>query len=94
MELRERYRSELAGSRNRSMEVVEMIFENPVINTAAVCEQLNVTTQGALNLIRSIEARGWLTTVGHVGRGGAAMWIAYDVFRTMSEPQPREDALR
>jgi Fic family protein len=88
MELRERYRSELAGSRNRSMEVVEMIFENPVINTAAVREQLNVTTQGALNLIRSIEARGWLTTVGHVGRGGAAMWIAYDVFRTMSEPQP------
>lgn len=84
LELRERYRSSLAGSRNRSPEVVEMLFENPVLSSTVVREQLEVTTQGALNLIRSLEARGWLTQIGTSGRGGAVWWMAPEIFDVMS----------
>jgi Fic family protein len=91
LELRERYRLELLGARNRSTELVEMIFENPVITSAAVKEQLQVTTQGAHNLIRSLENRGWLQPIGAAGRGGAHRWVAGEVLRTISEdlvPEP------
>jgi Fic family protein len=83
--LRERYRAELAGSRNRSSEVVEMLFENPYLMTGAVKEQLGVSTQGALNLIRSLEARGWLRQMGTSGRGGGALWVASEIFDTMAD---------
>jgi Fic family protein len=83
--LREKYRLELVGSRNRSLEVVEMLFANPILTTAAVRDNLDVTTQGALNLIRSLEARGWLQQLGSTGRSGATLWMAQEIFRTMSE---------
>jgi len=48
-----------------------MIFENPVLTNAAVRKRMNVNTQGALNLIRCIEARDWLEQVGTAYRCGA-----------------------
>jgi Fic family protein len=83
--LRERYRSELAGSRNRSSEVVELLFENPVLTSAVVKEQLGVSTQGALNLIRSLETRQWIRQLGTGGRGGATLWVASEIFATMAD---------
>lgn len=85
LELRETYRSALAGTRSRSAEVVEMLFENPIITTHAVREQLGVTAQGALNLIRSLETRGWLKQLRKAGRGGGTLWLAPEVFMTMED---------
>jgi Fic family protein len=90
--LRERYRAELLGSRNRAVEIVELLFENPVLTTATIRDQLQVTTQGALNLIRSIEARGWLTRIGTLGRGGAMVWRAEEIFHTIRDDAPDRDA--
>ena len=85
LDLRERYRTELAGSRNRASEVVELLFENPVITAAIVRDALQVSNQGALNLIRSLQARNWLVRLANVGRGGARMWLAVDVYNSIED---------
>jgi HTH DNA binding domain len=65
-ELRERYREQLAGSRSRASEVVDLLFENPFLTARTVVDRLGVTNQGALNLIRALEVRGWLAEMGAI----------------------------
>jgi len=84
LDLREQYRAELSGSRSRATDVVETLFTNPVITTTLIREILNITSQGALNLIRSLESRGWLSPIGTTGRGGAKLWMANQVFSIIS----------
>jgi Fic family protein len=85
LDLRERYRTEVLGSRNRSNEIVEMLFANPVVTSANVKDHLNVSNQGALNLIRSLEKRNWLVQIANVGRGGAGLWVAAEIMDAMTE---------
>ncbi|HLI75572.1 MAG TPA: Fic family protein, partial [Acidobacteriaceae bacterium] len=87
LDLREHYRTELSSSRSRAIEVVELLFTNPVITTAMIRRNLEVTTQGAINLIRSLESRGWLADVGSSGRGGATQWLARDVYEVVSREE-------
>lgn len=87
-DLRERYRSQLAGSRSRAVEVVDLLFVNPFVTVRRVANVLGVTPQGASNLIRQLEARGWLEMVGQFGRGGRNNWVAPEVFDAVSDPAP------
>lgn len=87
-DLREQYRSDLAGTRSRAVEVVDLLFINPFVTVRRVANALGVTTQGASNLIRQLEDRGWLELVGQFGRGGRNNWIAPDVFDAVSDPAP------
>ena len=87
-DLRERYRSELAGSRSRAAEVVDLLFVNPFVTVRRVANALSVTTQGAANLIRQLADRGWLHYMGQSGRGGRNLWIAEEVFAAVSDPAP------
>ena len=59
-DLRESYRAQLAGVRSRANEVVDMLFENPFVTARQVAEKLSITPQGALNLVRALQERGWL----------------------------------
>lgn len=95
-DLRESYRAALAGSRSRAVEVVDLVFANPFVTAQAVVARLGVTNQGALNLIRQLEARGWVSPIGTLaGRGGRSLWLAQEVYAAVSEPaptpRPRED---
>jgi Fic family protein len=92
LDLREQYRTELSGSRSRAIDVVEVLFMNPVVSTALIRQKLNVTAQGALNLIRSLQDRKWLTQIGSSGRGGAAIWLASDVFDIIAAENDLESA--
>jgi Fic family protein len=87
VDLRERYRQELAGSKSRAIEVVELMVENPILSTYSIERRLQVTNQGALNLIKQLERRGWITKVGKFGRGGRTFWVADDVFMTLNAPR-------
>lgn len=87
-DLREQYRSQLAGSRSRAVEVVDLLFVNPFVTVRRVANLLGVTPQGASNLIRQLEERGWLEMVGQFGRGGRNNWVAPDIFDAMSDPAP------
>jgi Fic family protein len=91
-ELRESYRKQLAGSRSRASEVVDLMFDNPFLTARSVARRLRVTNQGALNLIRSLEKRGWLADLGTLGRGGRVSWVALDVWRIMDRPLVDEQA--
>jgi len=87
-DLRERYRSALAGSRSRAVEVVDRLFVNPIVTVRSVASALGITTQGAANLVRQLQSRGWLELAGTFGRGGRNYWIAQEVFSAISDPAP------
>jgi Fic family protein len=85
-ELRENYRKQLAGTRSRASEVVDLLFENPFLTARTVADRLGVTNQGALKLVRALESRGWLAEMGTIGRGGRMYWTAADIFRIVDRP--------
>lgn len=87
LDLMDRYRDELAGSRSRSVEVVDLLFRTPVLSATEVRTTLNMSHQGALNLIRGLEKRGWLVpTPSKGGRGGGQVWLAQEVFDAVDGP--------
>lgn len=81
-DLHGRYRGDLiATTRSRAPEVVDLMVSHPVITVSAVEDLLGVTHQGALNIVRQIEARGWLSEMGSYGRGGRKYWVAPEIMR-------------
>jgi Fic family protein len=89
-DLRERYRADLAGSRSRAVEVVDLLFENPILSARRVADRLGVTVQGAHRLVRQLEERGWLDAIGSLGRGGRAYWVATEILDAISDPRESE----
>jgi Fic family protein len=85
-DLRETYRSQLAGSRSRASEVVDELFVNPVVSIRRISNALGMTHQGATNLIRQLEDRGWLEPLGRFGRGATRYWMAVDVLMILNPP--------
>jgi Fic family protein len=79
-DLREKYRTELAGSRSRATEVVDLLFENPFMTATLVSQRLEITAQGARNLMRGLEKKGWLEPLGNFGPGGRTIWVALEIF--------------
>jgi Fic family protein len=88
VDLREHYRAELAGSRSRAAEVVDLFFANPFLTARRVQTALGITNQGAHSLLRQLEARRWLDNVGTFGRGGRTYWLAREVYDVISDPTP------
>lgn len=86
VELRERYLAEASSTRSHLPGLVEIIFRNPFITVRHAERRLNVTNQGARNLIREAERRGWLTAIGTRGRGGRTYWVASEVFSIIEAP--------
>jgi Fic family protein len=87
VDLRGRYRLGLAGSRSRAVEVVDLIMENPIINSSTIQHRLKVTNQGARNLILQLERRGLIERLGRFGRGGRQFWLAPEVFTVLNRPR-------
>lgn len=80
VDLREKYRKSLRGSRSRAGEIVDLLFENPVVTTQRVHEALDVTIPGALNLVRHLERLGVVQDSGlRLGRGGRRYWVATEI---------------
>ena len=79
LDLREKYRTELSGTRSRATDLVDMLFENPIVSSKQVQEGLGVSNQGALNLLRGLEDRGWLRSFDVQGRGSRRFWVAPEI---------------
>lgn len=86
VDLRERYRQSLAGSRTRVAEVVDLMLLTPVVTTRLVADRLAVTPQAALNYINELAERGWLQQLPTRGRGGRIYWVAAEVFAVLEAP--------
>jgi Fic family protein len=83
VDLRERYRQALRGSRSRAPEVVDLLLGNPVLTAGRVERELAVTNAGALNLIRQLESLEVVQDVGRTGRGGRRVWVAHEVLTVL-----------
>ena len=87
VDLRERYRLDLAGTRSRAAEVVDLVMENPIISSYTIERRMEVTNQGARNLILQLQRRGLIEPLGRFGRGGRQFWVAPEVFAVLDQPR-------
>ncbi len=78
-DLRERYRRDLASTRSRAHEVVDLMLANPVVTVQRVQRGPGITQPGARNLINSLQDRGWLRQVPVRGPAGRLYWMAAEV---------------
>lgn len=78
-DLRERYRDVLAGqTRSRAHEVVDLLFENPVLTGTSVARRLGVTGQSGINLCRQLERAGLVQELDRVP-GRRLRWVAREI---------------
>lgn len=82
VDLRERYRARLSGDLSRAVEVIDLVFQNPVVTTNRVAAELGITVQGALNHIRRIEGVGIVQEKAGIP-GRSKRWEASEVLRTL-----------
>lgn len=92
VEIRERYTRAALLERSSLPRLVELIIKNPYVTVKYVETQLELTNQGARNLIKNAEVRGWLTSLGNFGRGGREHWYAQEIFRIMEMPMSYDNA--
>jgi Fic family protein len=78
VDLREEYRQRLTGRRARLAEVVDLVFENPIITSQRVAGALGITDAGAKNLIRALEEVDILVE-GTPTRRRKKRWIGTEV---------------
>jgi Fic family protein len=83
-DLREGYRHQLAGTRSRAAEVVDLLFENPIASAPAVAASLGITGQGAKYLITQLEERAILRPFEAVP-GRRNTWLAEAILDIVAE---------
>ena len=78
IDLGEKYRRQLAGSRGRAHELIDALLAAPFITTQAVVKRLNISTTGAGNMLRQLEAEGILRPTRRIP-GRSYRWVAHEV---------------
>ncbi|WP_327390358.1 Fic family protein [Streptomyces microflavus] len=87
VKLRERYYRDSQMDRSRVAALIPMMFSNPFLHVRRVQRELDVTAQGARNLLeRASEKYSWLAQAGTVGRGGMTLWVAEEIFSIIDRP--------
>jgi len=86
VEIRETYHSEAIKERSSLPRLVDVIVRNPFVTVKSVEIRLELTNQGARNLIKNAEARGWLRSLGAHGQGGRELWFSPAIFEVMEMP--------
>ena len=81
-DLRETYRARLSGSRSRAVEVVDLLFQNPVLVASRVAAELNVTGQSAINHLRRLQNEGIVHEL-HQFPGRSKGWMAREILRAL-----------
>jgi Fic family protein len=78
VDLREDYRLRLAGRRARFPEVIDLVFENPIVTSQRVAGALDITDAGAKNLIRGL-VEADILVAGQPTRRRKKRWIGNEV---------------
>ena len=81
-DLREGYRSRFRGDRSRAIEVVDLVFENPILVTSHVATRLGITLQNALTHLRKLQGYGIIEEVKGVP-GRSKRWRAVEVLHAL-----------
>lgn len=91
VQIRERFHNEAVKERSSLPRLVDVIVRNPFVTVASVERELELTNQGARNLIKNAEARGWLRSLGTHGQGGRARWYSPAIYELLEEPMTYAD---
>jgi Fic family protein len=86
IELREAFLADAASARSRLPRLINPIIDNPYLTVDRISRELGLSTQGARNLIRQAQEKGWVSEVGTAGRGGRMYWLADRVLTAMEQP--------
>lgn len=84
--IREEYYGEAIRERSNLPRLVEIIVRNPFVTVKYIEQELDLTNQGARNLIKNAEKRGWLHSLGNRGRGGRELWYSPAIFEIIESP--------
>lgn len=84
--VREAYHREAIQERSNLARLVDIIVRNPFVTVRSIETGLSLTNQGARNLIRNAETRGWLDSLGTHGRGGRERWYSPAIFEVIESP--------
>ncbi len=87
VDLREAYRQRLAADRSRAIEVVDLVFQNPVLTTTRVAQALDTSLQSALNHVRRLESEGLVVEVSGI-RGRSKRWISREIYDVLEPDAP------
>lgn len=83
VDIRERFLSTMIrGTRSRAPEVVDLMFENPVLTGPFVARRLGVTGQSGINLCRQLEASGLVKEMSRVP-GRRLRWVADEILEAI-----------
>ena len=88
--IREAYHREAIKERSNLPRLVDIIVRNPFVTVKSIESQLGITNQGARNLIKNAESRGWLSSIGTHGRGGRERWVSPAIFEIIEAPMSYE----
>jgi Fic family protein len=89
-DLRERYRAEVgAASRGAANQLVDIAFEQPVLNSRFVERRLGITRPAALTALRQLADLGILTDVSE-GPRGQLRWRAHEILSVLLEEERPE----
>jgi Fic family protein len=82
-DLRESYRRALAGTRSRAPEVVDLLFESPIVSAPQIAARLGVSGQGAKYLIDHLQRKGLVSDYGE-RLGRRRSWVADQILEAVS----------
>jgi Fic family protein len=89
--IREAYHGEAIKERSSLARLVDVIVRNPYVTVKSIETQLELTNQGARNLIKNAESRGWLRSLGTHGRGGRELWYSPAIYRVIEAPMSYDE---
>lgn len=84
-DLRERYRLLATGSRSRLPDLIELLFENPVITPQYAARRLSLTVQGVKNLIERLDDAGVLVQLSEGGGRRPGRWMAQEIVSVLDD---------
>ena len=84
-DLREQYRARVrAATRGEANQLVDLAFEQPVLNARLVQTRLDITRPAALTALRQLDELGVLVEVGE-GPRGQLRWTAHEILAVLTE---------
>jgi hypothetical protein len=63
VDLREKYRAQLSRTRSNAHQVIDLMLKNPILTARYLAQELRLTTQTGLNLLRQLESVGMLRQI-------------------------------
>jgi Fic family protein len=82
-DLNREYHERLRGTRGRAREVVDLLFENPLVSAPSVMDRIGVTNQGAQHLLRVLQQMGIIEPLGSPRLGVRTRWRAPEILAAL-----------